>query len=342
MSDYFISVIVPVYNGSKTISHCLESISKSSYANFECIVVDDRSSDNSVEIAESFGVRVIRLDAQKGAAHARNQGSKIAQGDILLFIDSDVTIPPDLLDKVARTFKKNPEISALFGSYDDQPGSPNFISQYKNLFHHYIHQTSRQEASTFWSGCGAVKREVFDAVSGFDHDNYSSASIEDIEMGSRLRKMGFQILLEKDIQVKHLKYFSFFYLIKSDLFDRAIPWTTLMLKNKQLATDLNLKSEHKLSAAIILLILLTLVITTKSLWFALALPPLLTVFFHLNHDFYTFYINKKGYGFTLKVVPLHFLYYLYSTLGFFIGFCRYLYAKIRDKTTESIPIKSND
>jgi len=327
MVNHFISVIIPVYNGRKTLGDCLKSVFKSSYPAFECIVVDDHSTDNTVEIAESFDVKIIRIGSQGGAAHARNRGAEAAQGDVLLFVDADVTIYPDSLNKVAKAFEEHPAISALFGSYDDQPGHPNFFSQYKNLFHHYIHQTSREDASTFWSGFGAIKKEVFYAVGGFDQNKYSNPCIEDIEMGSRLKKMGYRILLYKHLQVKHLKHYSFINLLKSDLFDRAIPWTTMMLTNKQFASDLNLKLKHKLSAGILFLVIVSILMTVKSLWFVAVITILLAIFFIMNHDFYRFFYNKRGRRFTLKVIPFHFLYYLYSTLGFFMGSCKYLYDK---------------
>jgi len=325
MSNYFISVIIPVYNGSKTLGYCLKSVFESNYPIFECIVVDDCSTDNTVELAESFDAKILQLNKQGGAAHARNEGAEAAKGDILLFVDADVTIYPDSLNKVAKAFEEHPDISALFGSYDDRPGRPNFFSQYKNLFHHYIHQTSEEDASTFWSGFGAIKREVFIEVNGFDQNKYSNPCIEDIEMGSRLKQIGHQILLYKQLQVKHHKHYSFSNLWRSDLFDRAIPWTVMMLSNKEFASDLNLKIEHKLSAGILFLIIFSILMTVKSIWFIAVITILLAIFFIMNHDFYGFFLNKKGRLFTLKVIPFHFLYYLYSTLGFFMGSCKYLY-----------------
>ena len=57
---------------------------------------------------------------------------------------------------------------AVFGSYDLPPRSPNVLSQYRNLFHHFVHQTSNDRATTFWAGCGAVKASAFRAMDGFD------------------------------------------------------------------------------------------------------------------------------------------------------------------------------
>ncbi len=327
MSDYFISVIIPAYNAEETISRCLQSVFKSYYTHFECIVVDDHSNDDTLTVAESFPTTTIRLEKQQGVAAARNRGADLARGDILLFLDADVTIYPDTLSKVAKTFVSQPGISALFGSYDDQPGSPDFFSQYKNLFHHYIHQTSKEDASTFWGGCGAVRAEAFRKVGGFDQNKYSRPCIEDIEMGSRLNNMGYQIFLNKHLYVKHLKSYSFFTLLKSDLFDRAIPWTMVMLTNRQFRADLNLRHEHRLSAATLILAILAVFMTPLSIWFFGVTTILLATFFIMNHNFYRFFLKKKGLFFTLKVIPCHLLYYLYSTFGFLIGSCKYLYHK---------------
>ncbi|MFX0133844.1 MAG: galactosyltransferase-related protein, partial [Candidatus Hodarchaeota archaeon] len=182
-------------------------------------------------------------------------------------------------------------------------------------------------ASTFWSGFGAIKKDIFITLNGFDQNKYSNPCIEDIEMGSRLKQMGHQILLYKQLQVKHLKHYSFTNLWRSDIFDRAIPWTVMMLSNKEFTNDLNLKIEHKLSAGILLLIIFSILMTVKSIWFVAVIGILLTMFFIMNHDFYRFFYNKRGRLFMLKVVPFHFLYYLYSTLGFLIGSFKYVYDK---------------
>ena len=91
----------------------------------------------------------------------RNLCAQIAQGDLLFFFDADVIIPPDALRQIVVAFQHDPNLTAVFGSYDDMPFESNFLSQYKNLLHHYVHQTANEEASTFWTGCGAIRREIF-------------------------------------------------------------------------------------------------------------------------------------------------------------------------------------
>ncbi|MFP4082059.1 MAG: glycosyltransferase [Candidatus Aminicenantes bacterium] len=320
MKDPLLSVIIPVHNGSQTLGRCLEGLFRSSYARFECIVVDDHSTDSTVRVAESFDTKVIRMERKQGAAHARNRGAEASRGDILLFVDADVEVYPDSMEKVVKAFERNPHISAFFGSYDDHPGSQNFFSQYKNLFHHYIHQTSREEASTFWSAFGAVKREAFFEVGRF---NEQTRMMEDIELGYKLRARGRRIRLHKSIGVKHLKHFSFSHLLKSDLLDRAVPWTVLMWKYRQFTDDLNLKLRHRLSAVIPVLLVVSILMGILRGWFLWGVPALLFLYFLFNGDVYAFFLRKRGFLFALKVVPLHILYYLYSLLGFVIGTFRY-------------------
>ena len=197
---------------------------------------------------------------------------------------------------------------------------PHSQTQYKNLFHHYIHQTSLEDASTFWTACGAVKRDVFFEVGGF---NEETRMMEDVELGYKLKAKNHKIHLDKGLFVKHLKLYSFSYLLKSDLFDRAVPWTVLILNNKQTTNDLNLKTTHKLSALAVVSLIASIILAPLSVWFAFFVPVLLTGFFLMNYKFYGFYLRKRGGLFALKVIPFHMLYYLYGMLGFVLGHCKY-------------------
>jgi glycosyltransferase involved in cell wall biosynthesis len=275
-----ISIIIPVYNGIKTLRQCLEAATNQSFDDYECIVVDDGSKDGSVETAKQFPVRVIELSGgPSGPAYARNRGAEVARGDVLFFVDADVIIPLDTLHKIAATFQQHPEISALFGSYDESPVGGEFLSQYKNLLHHFVHQQGQEDAATFWSGCGAVLRKVFLQVGGFDADRYPRPSIEDIELGCRLRASGYKIFLNKDIQVTHMKHWSLSGLIRTDVFNRAIPWTLLIMQERNIPNDLNLNFSQRISALLLLIILV--VIGINAFHLNLLFLPLLTGLFLL-------------------------------------------------------------
>ena len=140
LTELSISVIIPVHNGGESFHNCLLSIKASHNKPREVIVVADGDTDNSWQVAADWGAKVIRIEEKGGPAQARNLGASAAQGDILFFVDADVVIAPDTISQVRLAFTEDASLAALIGSYDDAPGANNFLSQYKNLFHHYTHQ----------------------------------------------------------------------------------------------------------------------------------------------------------------------------------------------------------
>lgn len=261
----FISVIVPVHNGAMVLPRALAALAQTTYPYFECLVVDDGSTDETRAVANRFETTVLTMAAGPlGPAAARNRGAAAASGEILFFVDADVLVQPETLAQVAALFAAAPDVAALFGSYDESPHATDFTSQYKNLAHCFVHQQARTEAQTFWSGCGAIRREVFMAMGGFDAARYPRPSIEDIELGYRLSAAGHRILLAKEIQVKHLKQWTLQGLIKCDIFDRAIPWTLLNLSARAIPDDLNLRRSQRVSAMLLCLVLLVVVLASPS------------------------------------------------------------------------------
>ena len=241
-----ISVIIPVRNDPGKLRACLERLRASRFTDFETIVVDDASDDSTPQVAAEMGVRLLRLERRGGPSSARNRGAEHARGEYLFFLDADVCVYPETLSQVVDTFARDGSIDGLFGSYDTQPAALNVLSQYRNLFHHFVHQQSREEASTFWSGCGAIRRSLFLEMGGFD-TSYGRPCIEDIELGVRLHKAGHRIVLNKEIQVTHLKRWTFWSMIKTDVKDRGIPWTELMLEEQEMPNNLNTKYSQRIS-----------------------------------------------------------------------------------------------
>lgn len=322
-TEVTISVIIPVHNGGENFRQCLLSLSKAVPFPYEAIVVADGDTDGSWRLAEEFGANVIRVPTAGGPAKARNLGAKAARGDILFFVDADVAIRPDTISEVAIAFREDPNLAALIGSYDDAPGQTNFLSQYKNLFHHYTHQTGREEASTFWGACGAIRREIFLDMGGFD-ESYRQPCVEDIELGYRLKQAGYKIQLRKTLQVKHLKRWEAISLLKAEFFLRALPWTALILRDRQLSNDLNLQFSSRISVVLVYALLCALV---ASWWWsgsAIAAGSIGLALLVLNAPVYRFFYNKRGFVFAAKTIPWHWLYYLYSGLAFALGFIRHL------------------
>ncbi len=381
-SKPLISVVIPVYNGGDDFQRCLKALTASVNRDFtvkplpqsitqrgpvgglsahqsgsaimdarsvEIIVVSDGDSDGSWRLAEAFGVRLIRLPESGGPAKARNIGAKSANGDILFFVDADVEVHPNTLAQVAQSFEADASLAALIGSYDDAPGAPNFLSQYKNLIHHYTHQQAGLEASTFWGACGAIRRPVFEAVGGFD-EGYRRPCIEDIELGYRLKYAGYPIHLRSDIQVKHLKRWTPMTLLRADIFYRALPWMNLLMQvqrtrpafYQRFTQELNLNWSSKVSVILVFGLLLSAVgvgvgaiafdasptvsvwglASGSLLWWTTALLCGLGLLL-INLPVYRFFYQRHGWLFALKTVPWHWLYFFYSGLVYAYTTARY-------------------
>lgn len=312
-----ISVIIPAYNASATLKACLDVVLASEGVSYECIVVDDGSTDGTKTIARELCVRVLELpNGPFGPAFARNRGAEVARGDILFFVDADVVLALGALDLVAAIFRDQPDLAAVFGSYDGSPRAKGIISQYRNLLHHFVHQNANPEASTFWAGCGAIRRCVFEKTSGFDAKRFSRPSIEDIELGYRLRQSGYRILLDKKLQGTHLKQWNLYSLVRTDITCRAMPWSRLILETKQFPNDLNVKLGQRISLALVALAcaLMALAVVQPVLLTGSAVALLAVAV--LNRNLYAFFFRQGGILFAAASISLHLLYYLYSGLSY--------------------------
>jgi glycosyltransferase involved in cell wall biosynthesis len=313
-----LSVIVPAYNGGTGLTECLEALRGCAGPEREVLVVDDASTDDTAAQAEACGVRVIRLPRNHGPAGARNEGAQKARGDVLFFVDADVVLAPDALQRVTKTLG-DPTVAATFGSYDAHPRAPGIVSQYRNLLHHFVHQTSRYEASTFWAGCGAVRRAVFAEVGGFDASRYENPSIEDIELGCRLRRAGHRIVLDKQLLGTHLKRWTLRSMVSTDLWRRAVPWSRLIFERKEFPTDLNLKAAQRVSVALTGLAVILLALSVWRSGFLLAATVAVAVVIALNWGFFEFLMRERGVAFAAACMPLHLLHHLCSGLGFVVA-----------------------
>ncbi|MBZ5645595.1 MAG: glycosyltransferase [Acidobacteriia bacterium] len=344
------SVIVPVHNGRMQLSRCLEGLQQSSYRDFELLVVDDCSTDNTPEIVERYGVRYLRTPSNMGPGGARNLGVEQAAADIVVFVDADVVVAPDALQRIYDDFARDPELAAVFGSYDDAPAWPDFVSQYKNLSHHYYHQIASEQAETFWAGCGAVRKHIFQQFGGFNAKKYRRPSVEDIELGFRITRSGLRIRLDKKVLAQHLKRWSLSGMLRADILCRAVPWTQLILETKHVPKDLNLRTSSRLSGVLVGLLVVAIAVLPVSLafakpatltWYLLpVLAGLMALLLALNWHMYGWFAKRRGLAFAAGAVVLHWLYYFYSSLAFGICMLAHQLREFFPQQT-TLPIRSN-
>lgn len=311
-----VSAIIPVYNDAKHLQLCLGSLRASSRIPDQIIVVDDSSTDDSSRCAREFGAHVLVLTGgPRGPAWARNRGAEIAEGDILVFLDADVRVHADTVALLERYLTQEPEIAAVFGSYDLLPTGRSRVSRFKNLMHHYVHQHARREAFTFWAGCGAIRRSIFEQLRGFD-EHYAHPSIEDIELGARLCDAGLRVWLCPDVQVTHMKEWTFLGLLRADIRDRAVPWSRLLVKRGKLPDGLNVDTTSRQSALAAWVGLISLVLGLWFSWFWFVTLASLLGLLLLNFSLYRFFFRQGGFSLALVAVGLHTLYLLYSSAVF--------------------------
>jgi Glycosyl transferase family 2 len=219
-----LSAIVPATNDPPTLDRCVAALGDAD----ELIVVDSAPGP--------------------GPAAARNEGAARATGDVLVFVDADVVVHPDALPRIRRAFDADPELAALFGSYDDEPEHLGAVSGFRNLLHHHVHHSAPGPATTFWAGLGAIRRDVFEAVGGFDADRFPHPSVEDVELGLRVSAARGRIRLDPAVQGTHLKAWTLGGMLHTDFARRGVPWLELVLEGRGGATALNLGWRHRASA----------------------------------------------------------------------------------------------
>jgi len=318
-----LSVIVPVYNSTAYLRQCLAALAASDYHDFDVWVVDDGSTEPIAPLVATYGFRYLRLEGPGGPARARNHGAAQVPGHYLVFIDADVCVHTDTLKRFAAAFTADPTLDAVVGSYDDTPAASNFLSQYKNLFHHYVHQRHNGTIHSFWSGCGAIRRDLFLAWGGFDARRYQRPAIEDIELGAALSAAGYRITLDRYVVVTHLKRWTLLSLLKADIFDRGIPWVSLMWRMGAMARTLNVTPTQRLSVLLVYGLGLALLGASRwsPAWFGVAGCTLAVLL--INQDFYRYMARHRGLWFALRVLPLHWLYFLYCGVCVVWGTCRH-------------------
>lgn len=298
-----LSVVIPATDGPATLPRILAAVRRADAAPEEVIVVEQ--------------------PARLGPAAARNLGVGEATGDVIVFVDADVEVHSDAFIRIRRAFESDEELTALFGSYDDDPDARRLVSDIRNLLHHHVHQTGAGPATTFWAGLGAVRRDAFLELGGFDERRYPLPSVEDIELGMRLHADGRRIVLDPDLQGKHLKEWGLSDLVRTDVFRRGVPWLRLVLERRTDSVALNLGWRHRLSVAAALLLLLAL--RRRDLKLAIAA---LTVSVTLDHGFYGLVARRRGPAAAAAAIPVHLTHRLMSAAAVPIALALHL---LRDR-----------
>lgn len=280
------------------------------------------------------GASLLATGHRQGPAAARNLAVAEATCDLLVFVDADVELHPDALSLIRRRFAADPGLTAVFGSYDDQPAAAGLVSRFRNLLHHHTHSSHPGRATTFWAGLGAIRSDAFLAVGGFDAQTYARPSIDDIELGLRLHDSGARIELDPSIQGTHHKRWTLCSMLITDIRQRAIPWSRLLLERRELPATLNLAPAARLSAAASLLLFAALpagfLWPELLAWVLLVFGISLALLLGLNQPLHRLLIRRLGWPQGCIGIALHAFYLAYSSLTFvFVGVWHWLRQPLR-------------
>jgi len=279
-----LSVIVPATDRPPTLARCLAALAASD---------------------EPHEVVVVTTPSDGGPAAARNAGLAATTGAIVVFVDADVEVHRDALRRLRTVLDADRDVDAVFGAYDERPAEASVVSRFRNLLHHHVHVSSPGPAETFWAGLGAVRREAFEAHGGFDARRFPRPSIEDIDLGMRLRADGRRIELVPGARGTHLKRWTLRSMLHADFSARGVPWVALLLERRGAAASLNIARRHQFAAAGA--VTATLAVAARRPRLALTALAAMTA---ANARFYLLLARLGGPPLAFAGIGLHFLHHL--------------------------------
>ena len=320
-----ISLIIPNRNGAGTIGQCLDSIISNADKLIEVIVVDDCSSDRSVEIIKQYAVRLIRLEHHAGASAARNIGARNSKGDILFFIDADCLLQEDTLVNARRAVKKHGVAAVIGGTYAREPQDPGFFNSFQALFVNYF-ETKRPESPDYIAAHAClIAAEVFRKSNGFPEEFLPI--IEDVEFSHRLRRTGHRLIMDPAIQVKHIFNFNLVRSVRNAV-RKTRYWVRYSLANRDLFADSGTASRElkvNVASCLLCLVLFGMWLVTSDARFLYPLPIIVGVNGMANRGLIRAFAETKGAFFAVLAYTYYAtLYALAVGTGALLGILEYI------------------
>ncbi|WP_169986362.1 glycosyltransferase family 2 protein [Microbispora sp. H10836] len=330
-----VSVIVPNYNYARTLDLCLSALERQTYPHIEVIVVDDRSTDDSVEIAHRHGVRVVETETNIGAPAARNLGVQYARGDVLFFLDSDLALAEDVVEHTVDLLTSDPTLGVVCGTYDPEPLIPDSrVERYRSLQLHYWISGDEGEITTIYSALFAMRAEVFREVGPL---NPALRHSENAEYGHRVTQR-YRIVLDNRIRGRH-DHDDRLGVVLSKFFHRARLHIPLYLRRPDFNGGPAQSSRGWGSLAALFAVLCApLPMLLGPVWLV-APVALLAASIAADLGMYRFVLGYAGIRFTLYFAAVHFLVNVTVAVAVFAGVAQCALSS-RFRRTYDIPARS--
>jgi GT2 family glycosyltransferase len=307
-----LSVIVPARNCAGPLWRCVNALASSELPRelWELIVVDDASDDDTAVVAAQFADMVILLpERAHGAAYARNRGVDVSHAELLVFVSADVRVKPRTLGDFLSALS-DPRVGAVMGMYE-YPDDRRAVTEYQALYNQFIRSRAAGDVDAFFAGLGAVRRSVFLRAGGFDEWTQNRPRVAAVELGHRIRAVGYRVVLDPSIRGAHLKRQALMDTLRLTLRDHGVPYDDHAAPSAEHenAGLRWVRQRERLSPLLCWLaldcVIVSLIIEGNrvSWWLAgIAIAAAVA----LNVPFFVFAMRQRGTLAVLRVTPLHF------------------------------------
>lgn len=306
-----LSVVVPVYNDQKYLEGCLRSIFGSDYPDFEVIVVNDASTDDSLEIARKFPCQIVDLKTNAGVANARNKGANNAKGDILVFFDSDVEVERDTLSRFAKAHQRT-DIKVCQCQISPCSLTPGYIPELMAVIWNYVACLMAPYSTAVRSMSFSIDKSVFFEIGGFN-TVFKSAGGEEYEIGRVIQQHDYRIFLDSSFRIHH-NFENFLSRFKK-LFRRSYVYGRFVLQRNFKLDRGHGTLKEGINSLLSVIGILELLISSFIGWTFLLFLATIIIQLLSDLDQGIYVTRKKGLFFFIRSIPITYLWYFAMGLG---------------------------
>lgn len=327
-----VSVIIPVYLGALTMPPVMKALYESTYRDFEVVIVNDCSPDNTLEVlasmADEYPYRLVDFEENMGVSKARNAGAREARGEIILFIDADCIVQPDTIELCVDRLDQGDCIS-VGGAYTLEPWDRDFFSIFQSIYIHHA-ETKVENPDYIATHCMAIRKETFFEFGGFIEDYFigHQASVEDVELSHRLIDAGHRLCRPREILVQHMFRFNFKRSVKNAI-KKSKYWTMYSLYKGDVMNDSGAAS-YELKVNVFTQCLNLALVATAAMtgWWWLLVPVALLYALNvaMSLKLLQLFQRERGWWFLARAMAYYqFLYCFIVAYGSAMGVLKYIW-----------------
>ncbi|GBE57165.1 putative glycosyltransferase EpsJ [bacterium BMS3Abin01] len=327
-----VSVVIPVYNSAGYLETVLAAVYQSSFRDFEVVIVNDCSTDNSLQVlsglSDRFPYRLVDFQENLGVSKARNAGADAARGDIILFIDADCVVQPHTMARCVAAMEQEDRI-CVGGAYTTEPWDKGFFNTFQSIYINHV-ETKVENPDYIATHCMAIRKDTFRKFGGFITDSFigHAASVEDVELSHRMLAAGYRLSRPQDILVQHIFGYNFRKSVKNAV-KKSKYWTMYSLKNRDVMKDSGAASyelKTNVGTQALNLGLLVALLLTGKWWLLLPMAALFLANLAVSFRLLLLIKREQGWWFLARAMAYFMLVYpIVVAYGSGVGTLKYIW-----------------